>query len=207
MHCKNLNDVESWWQVLVQNDIVIRRYAEADLDQIDTFDYMKVLKENLDEWLAGKDHATFWHLKQLMINLQRNDVRIPVVMTLNNGAPFLDPGGSRFTVLKHLKKSTVGVDVVYPTSRLDELTLGEYVTLQNAQELLEPYEKIGVDYVMDVCYDAPCPTCEKNKVIHNGAYRYSISWSRPWFYEHDYHEWYAKNKDKKVTEPMDWYFV
>jgi len=207
MHCKNVNDVESWWQTLAKKDIVIRRYDQAPLDKIESFDYMSVLEENLDEWLAGKDHATFWHLKQLMINLKDNDVKIPVVMTLNNGHSFLDPGGSRFTVLKHLKKSTVGVDVVYPCHRLQELMLGQYRTLENVKELLEPYENIGIDYKMDVCYDTPCPTCEKNNVVHNGAYRYSISWSKPWFYGQDYHEWYAKNKEKKVKDPMDWYVI
>lgn len=203
----NLNDVETWWQVLSKNDIVIRRYSEADVYQVDRFDHVTILKDNLNEWLEGKDHVTFWHLKQLIINLQQNDVKIPVVMTLLDRNPFLDPGGSRIAVLKYLKKHTVDVDVVYPTKFLDDLDLGQYKTIQSVEELLDPYEKIGIDYKMDVCYDKPCPTCKKNNVVHNGAYRYSISWSKPWFYGQDYHEWYAKNKEKKVADPMDWYMV
>ncbi len=207
MHCMNLNDVETWWQALTKNDIVIRRYSEADVYQVDRFDHVTILKDNLYDWLDGKDHVTFWHLKQLIINLQQNDVKIPVVMTLLDRNPFLDPGGSRIAVLKYLKKHTVDVDVVYPTEFLDELDLGQYKTIQSVEELLDPYEKIGIDYKMDVCYDKPCPTCKKNNVVHNGAYRYSISWSKPWFYGQDYNEWYAKNKEKKVADPMDWYMV
>ena len=70
MQCTNLNDVKVWWQVLSEKDVVIRRYTGVDVYQLDRFDHMTILKDNLEEWLSGKDHVTFWHLKQLIINLK-----------------------------------------------------------------------------------------------------------------------------------------
>jgi len=207
MHCTNLNDVNAWWQVLNKKDIVIQRYGNTDINDVCSFDYTTVLKENLEEWMSGKDHVTFWHLKQLIINLKNSKVKIPVVATRLDGNLFVDPGGSRITVLKHLKKKTVDVDVVYPRDKLHELDIGDYKTIETVQEFLEPYENIGIGYKMDVCYDKTCVTCKKNNVIHNGDYRYSISWSKPWFYDQDYHEWYAKNKNYKTSNLMDWYSI
>lgn len=205
MHCMNLNDVMDWWNMLQQKNVAIRRYQDADLHQLDSTDHMTIFKDNLDEWLAGEGHATFWHLKQLIINLREQEVKIPVVATRLDENLFVDPGGSRIAVLKYIGKKSVAVDVVYPTQFIDEIALGDYVTIGSVQQLIEPYEKIGLDYKMDVCYDKPCKTCENNNVIHNGAYRYSISWSRPWFYRENYNDWYQKNKDRQPANLLDWY--
>jgi hypothetical protein len=207
MQCTNLNDVKVWWQVLSKKDVVIRRYTGVDICQLDRFDHMTILKDNLEEWLAGKDHVTFWHLKQLIINLRQGDTEIPVVATRLNDSLFVDPGGSRITVLKYLGKKTVAVDVVYPQDCLQELDPGEYKTIQEVEELLEPYEKMGVNYSMETCYDVDCVTCRTNNVIHNGAFRYSVTWDSPWFYVADYHDWYEQNKDTVVKDIMDWYVV
>ena len=207
MYCTNLNDVAGWWQVLSVKDIVIGRYTGADVYQLDRFDHMTILKDNLEEWLSGKDHVTFWHLKQLMINLKNSKVEIPVVATQLNGNLFVDPGGSRISVLKHLKKKTVAVDVVYPRDSLQEVNLGEYKIIQDVEELLAPYEKMGVTYSMEMCYDVDCITCRNNNVTHNGPYRYSVTWDRPWFYSADYNNWHEKNKHRKPEDSMDWYTI
>ena len=110
-------------------------------------------------------------------------------------------------VLKYLGKKTVDVDVVYPQDCLQELDPGEYKTIQDVEELLEPYEKMGVNYSMEMCYDADCVTCKNNNVIHNGAFRYSVTWDRPWFYVTDYRDWHEKNKHRKPGDIMDWYTI
>ena len=207
MHCTNLNDVKVWWQVLSEKDVVIRRYTGVDICQLDRFDHMTILKDNLEEWLAGKDHVTFWHLKQLIINLRQGDTEIPVVATRLNDSLFVDPGGSRIAVLKYLGKKTVDVDVICPQKYIDEVELGDCHTIENYQTLLEPYEKMGVNYSMEMCYDADCITCKNNNVIHNGPYRYSVTWDRPWFYVANYHDWYEKNKHRKPDDIMDWYTI
>ena len=207
MHCTNLNDVKVWWQVLSKKDVVIRRYTGVDICQLDRFDHMTILKDNLEEWLAGKDHVTFWHLKQLIINLRQSDTEIPVVATRLNDSLFVDPGGSRIAVLKYLGKKTVDVDVICPQKYIDEVELGDCHTIENYQTLLEPYEKMGVNYSMEMCYDSDCITCKNNNVIHNGPYRYSVTWDRPWFYVANYHDWYEKNKHRKPDDIMDWYTI
>ena len=207
MHCTNLNDVKVWWQVLSEKDVVIRRYTGVDVYQLDRFDHMTILKDNLEEWLAGKDHVTFWHLKQLIINLRQGDTEIPVVATRLNDSLFVDPGGSRIAVLKYLGKKTVDVDVICPQKYIDEVELGDCHTIENYQTLLEPYEKMGVNYSMEMCYDSDCITCKNNNVIHNGPYRYSVTWDRPWFYVANYHDWYEKNKHRKPDDIMDWYTI
>ena len=207
MQCTNLNDVKVWWQVLSKKDVVIRRYTGVDICQLDRFDHMTILKDNLEEWLAGKDHVTFWHLKQLIINLRQGDTEIPVVATRLNDSLFVDPGGSRIAVLKYLGKKTVDVDVICPQKYIDEVELGDCHTIENYQTLLEPYEKMGVNYSMEMCYDSDCITCKNNNVIHNGPYRYSVTWDRPWFYVANYHDWYEKNKHRKPDDIMDWYTI
>ena len=207
MQCTNLNDVKVWWQVLSKKDVVIRRYTGVDVCQLDRFDHMTILKDNLEEWLAGKDHVTFWHLKQLIINLRQGDTEIPVVATRLNDSLFVDPGGSRIAVLKYLGKKTVDVDVICPQKYIDEVELGDCHTIENYQTLLEPYEKMGVNYSMEMCYDSDCITCKNNNVIHNGPYRYSVTWDRPWFYVANYHDWYEKNKHRKPDDIMDWYTI
>jgi len=129
------------------------------------------------------------------------------VATRLNDSLFVDPGGSRIAVLKYLGKKTVDVDVVYPQDCLHELYPGEYKTIQDVEELLEPYEKMGVNYSMETCYDVDCVTCRTNNVIHNGAFRYSVTWDSPWFYVANYHDWYEQNKDAVVKDIMDWYVV
>ena len=207
MHCTNLNDVKVWWQVLSEKDVVIRRYTGVDVYQLDRFDHMTILKDNLEEWLAGKDHVTFWHLKQLIINLRQGDTEIPVVATRLNDSLFVDPGGSRIAVLKYLGKKTVDVDVICPQKYIDEVELGDCHTIENYQTLLEPYEKMGVNYSMEMCYDSDCITCKNNNVIHNGPYRYSVTWDRPWFYGADFQDWHEKNKHRKPDDIMDWYTI
>ena len=207
MYCTNSNDVAGWWQELKNNDIVVRRYTNTPIDQVLSFDTDKVMKENLDEWLSGGSHTTFWHLKQLMINLKNNNVEIPVVATRFNDHMFVDPGGSRLTVSKYLDKKIIGVDVIYPKEHIDNVQLGDYQEIEDYQALLEPYEKIGINYSMEMCYDVDCITCRNNKVIHNGAFRYSVTWDSPWFYVADYHNWYEQNKDTVVEDIMDWYVV
>ena len=207
MQCTNLNDVKVWLQVLSKKDVVIRRYTGVDVCQLDRFDHMTILKDNLEEWLAGKDHVTFWHLKQLIINLRQGDTEIPVVATRLNDSLFVDPGGSRIAVLKYLGKKTVDVDVICPQKYIDEVELGDCHTIENYQTLLEPYEKMGVNYSMEMCYDSDCITCKNNNVIHNGPYRYSVTWDRPWFYVANYHDWYEKNKHRKPDDIMDWYTI
>jgi len=207
MHCTNPNDVASWWQELQSKDITVTRYTDVPIEDVTKFDIVKVLRENLDEWLCTGEHYTFWHLKQLMIDLKDNDTKIPVVATRLDGNLFVDPGGSRLTVMNHLGKKVVDVDVIYPTKHLDELALGEGEHLQDYQTLLEPYEKMGVKYSMEMCFDKECVTCRNNKVTHNGAYRYSVTWDRAWFYGENYKEWYEKNKDTEVENKMDWYKI
>ena len=176
MHCTNLNDVKVWWQVLSEKDVIIRRYTGVDVYQADRFDHMTIFKDNLEEWLSEGEHYTFWHLKQLIINLRQSDTEIPVVATRLNDSLFVDPGGSRIAVLKYLGKKTVDVDVICPQKYIDEVELGDCHTIENYQTLLEPYEKMGVNYSMEMCYDADCITCKNNNVIHNGPYRYSVTW-------------------------------
>jgi hypothetical protein len=207
MHCTNLNDVKVWWQVLSEKDVIIRRYTGVDVYQADRFDHMTIFKDNLEEWLAGGSHSTFWHLKQLIINLRQGDTEIPVVATRLNDSLFVDPGGSRIAVLKYLGKKTVDVDVICPQKYIDEVELGDCHTIENYQTLLEPYEKMGVNYSMEMCYDSDCITCKNNNVIHNGPYRYSVTWDRPWFYVANYHDWYEKNKHRKPDDIMDWYTI
>ena len=207
MHCTNPNDVATWWQELKHNDITVRRYTNAPIDQVTNFDIEKVLKENLEEWLSEGEHYTFWHLKQLMINLKNSNVEIPIVATRVNDHMFVDPGGSRLTVMNYLDKKVVDVDVIYPEKYIDEVELGDCHTIENYQTLLEPYEKMGVNYSMEMCYDADCITCKNNNVIHNGPYRYSVTWDRPWFYVANYHDWYEKNKHRKPDDIMDWYTI
>jgi hypothetical protein len=207
MHCTNKKDVAAWWQELKNKDITIRRYTNADIDSLGSTNYKIVLQENLDEWLSGGSHTTFWHLKQLMINLKKNNVEIPVVATRLGDHMFVDPGGSRLAVLEHLGTKNIDVDVIYPKEHIDKLQLGDYLNIESYQALLEPYEKIGVNYSMEMCYDVDCITCRNNNVIHNGAFRYSVTWDSPWFYVADYHNWYEQNKDTVVEDIMDWYVV
>lgn len=207
MHCKNINEVAAWWKELERKDINVRRYTNAPIEKVTTLDIEKVLTENLEEWLSGGEHYTFWHLKQLMINLKDNTVEIPIVATRLDGNLFVDPGGSRLTVMNYLGKKVVDVDVIYPTKYIDELGLGEYSHVRDYKTLLEPYEKMGVPYSMEMCYDKDCATCRNNNVIHNGAFRYSVTWDRTWFYSESYKEWYKKNKDTEVKDIMDWYKI
>ena len=146
MHCSNPNDVASWWQELQRKDITVTSYTDVPIEDVTKFDIGKVLRENLDEWLSTGEHYTFWHLKQLMIDLKDNDTKIPVVATRLDGNLFVDPGGSRLTVMNHLGKKVVDVDVIYPTKHLGELGLGKGEHIQDYQTLLEPYEKMGVKY-------------------------------------------------------------
>jgi hypothetical protein len=207
MHCTNPNDVATWWQELKHNDITVRRYTNAPIHQVTNFDIEKVLKESLEEWLSEGEHYTFWHLKQLMINLKNSNVEIPIVATRVNDHMFVDPGGSRLTVMNYLDKKVVDVDVIYPEKYIDEVELGDCHTIENYQTLLEPYEKMGVNYSMEMCYDADCITCKNNNVIHNGPYRYSVTWDRPWFYGADFQDWHEKNKHRKPDDIMDWYTI
>jgi len=207
MYCTNSNDVAGWWQDLKNNDMEVRRYTNADIDSLGGTDYKIVLQENLDEWLSGGSHATFWHLKQLMVNLKNNSVEIPVVATRLDDHMFVDPGGSRLAVLGQLGTKNIDVDVIYPKEHINELQLGDYHEIDSYQELLEPYEKIGVNYSLEMCYDVDCMTCRNNNVIHNGPFRYSVTWDRPWFYGADYHDWYEQNKDTIVKDPTDWYTI
>jgi len=207
MHCTNPNDVASWWQELKNNDITVRRYTDVPIEQVTKFNIEKVLQENLEEWLSTGEHCTFWHLKQLMTNLKDNSVEIPVVATRLDGDLFVDPGGSRLTVMNYLGKKVVEVDVIYPTKHIDELELGEASHIQDYQTLLEPYEKMGVNYSMEMCYDKDCVTCVNNNVVHNGPYRYSVTWDQPWFYSEGFQEWHDKNKHKKPHDIMDWYTI
>jgi len=207
MHCTNPNDVASWWQELQSKDITVRRYTNVPIEDVTKFDIMKVLKENLEEWLSTGEHYTFWHLKQLMIDLKDNDTKIPVVATRVNDHMFVDPGGSRLTVMNYLDKKVVDVDVIYPTKHIDELELGKGEHIEDSQALLEPYEKMGVKYSMEMCYDEDCVTCRNNDVTHNGAFRYSVTWDRPWFYGADFQDWHEKNKHRKPDDIMDWYTI
>ena len=207
MYCTNSNDVAGWWQELKNNDVVVRRYTNADIDSLGCTDYKIVLQENLDEWLSGGSHTTFWHLKQLMVNLKKNNVEIPVVATRLGDHMFVDPGGSRLTVSKYLDKKIIGVDVIYPKEHIDNVQLGDYLDIEDYQALLEPYEKMGIKYSMEMCYDVDCITCKNNNVIHNGPYRYSVTWDRAWFYTADYHDWYKKNKHRSPEDIMDWYTI
>jgi hypothetical protein len=193
MYCTNSNDVAGWWQELKNNGMEVRRYTNADIDSLGSTDYKIVLQENLDEWL--------------MINLKNNNVEIPVVATRLGDHMFVDPGGSRLAVLGHLGTKNIDVDVIYPKEHIDKLQLGDYLDIESYQALLEPYEKIGVNYSMEMCYDVDCMTCRTNNVIHNGAFRYSVTWDSPWFYVADYHDWYEQNKDAVVKDIMDWYVV
>jgi hypothetical protein len=142
-----------------------------------------------------------------MINLKNNTAEIPVVATRNRGHMFVDPGGSRLAVSKYLDKKNIDVDVIYPRKHIGEVQLGDYHEIEDYKTLLDPYEKIGVNYSMEMCYDVDCITCRNNKVIHNGAFRYSVTWDRPWFYGADYHDWYKQNKDTVVKDIMDWYVI
>ena len=142
-----------------------------------------------------------------MINLKNNNVEIPIVATRLDGNLFVDPGGSRLTVMNYLGKKVVDIDVIYPRKHIDELQLGDCYHIQDYQTLLEPYEKMGVNYSMEMCYDADCVTCRKNNVTHNGAFRYSVTWDRAWFYNENYKEWYEKNKNTEVKNIMDWYEI
>ena len=205
MHCTNIDDVASWWQTLQSNDIIITRYTNTPIEKVTKFDIEKVLRENLEEWISTGEHYTFWHLKQLIINLQHNDVKIPIVATRLDGNLFVDPGGSRLTVMNYLQKKFVDVDVIYPERHLSELQIGEGVRVTDYQTLLEPYERMGVDYSMEMCFDKDCDTCRQNNVTHNGAFRYSVTWHRPWFYSENYNEWFEKNKNTQVVDLMDWY--
>ena len=207
MYCTNLNEVAGWWQELKNNDVMVRRYTNVDIHTLGSTDYKIVLKENLEEWLSGGSHSTFWHLKQLMINLKNNNVEIPVVATRHGNHMFVDTGGSRLAVLGYLNKKIINVDVIYPNKHINEVQLGDYHEIENYQTLLDPYEKMGVNYSMEMCYDVDCITCSNNKVIHNGAFRYAVTWGRAWFYVADYHDWYEQNKNTIVKDVMDWYSI
>ena len=207
MHCNNFLNVKHWLNEFENKNIIIRRYPYVKIEHISPEDPAVILMENLKEWLSGGDHTTFWHLKQLFINLKSNAVKLPIVMTLLRGKPFIDPGGSRITVLKYLGEKTVSVDLIYPKKELKDIEIGEFRQITDAEEFIKPYELIGINYKMDMCYTGPCVTCIDNKVIHNGDYRYSITWENPWYYHDDYYKWYEKNKNFKTEKLMDWYFV
>ena len=207
MYCANFIAVEDWIRHLNSNNITIRRYNNIDIDRIMKFSAEDVMMKHLKDWLSTGDYVTFWHLKQLLINLKNTDVLLPVVGTLSNNRLLIDPGGSRLTALKYLNKKSVAVDIVYPVEDLQQLQLGDYKEIIEPLEFVKPYEEMKTYYRMDMCYDQPCDTCKNNRVIHNGDYRYSITWHEHWYYEENYFDWYEKNKNFKTENLLDWYHI
>ena len=207
MNCTNFENVGNWIMKLQEKGIEIRRYRSLDVSKLPPIDGEAILKENLHEWLSGKDHVTFWHLKQLMLNLQNTETMIPVVGTMgtNIKSLFIDPGGSRLTAMQYLGKTKVDLDVILPVNRSQ--SLGGNTLIDNPVDLLAPYETIGINYSVEMCEQDPCAVCESNNVVHNGDYRYSVTWQQPWYYKETYHDWYEKNKDKSPVDEMDWYFI
>ena len=141
MQCTNPNDVASWWQELQNKNITVRRYTNTPIEQVTKFDIEKVLHENLEEWLSTGEHYTFWHLKQLMVNLKDNNAKIPIVATRLDGNLFVDPGGSRLTVMNYLGKKVVDVDVIYPAKYIHELGLGECKNIQDYKKAMKTNQK------------------------------------------------------------------
>ena len=220
MYCTNFLEVERWFDLLKTRKITIRRYNSIAVDKICITPPEVELLHNLKEMLDGKHWNTFWHMKQLLITLKDDDVLLPLVIARPKnveGRPelhrYVDPGGSRMCAMTYHDKKSMPLDIIWPKENCDELEhLEGHEDISSAQQLLELYENIKIEYKLLLCSDEPCETCTKNKKQHNNPYRYLIKWSRDWFYEtknyqEDFYKWREKNKDFKPDDLMDWYTI
>ena len=217
MHCTNFSEVERWFKHITKQDFFVKRINRTKVKNICTESPTVELERTVRDWLEGGEWTTFWHMKQLMLTLKQNDVRVPIVLTrpedideLESLYYHVDPGGSRMIVLCYLNpNSKIDVDFVWPKQHIGETDqLGEGIVIQNAEQLLKPYEDIGLSYEMLLCDDEPCATCEKHNKIHNNPFRFVVKWNKDWFYKEStqgFNKWYEKNKDTVVNDIMDWY--
>ena len=208
MSCSNREKVEVWFKTMTHENVSIRRYHAVPVGLIESTNTEQWMIGHLDHWLETGDYITFWHLKQLIIHFKNTESKIPIVATYLHNRMFVDPGLSRLAVLKFLGKPHIDVDVVYPDQQMkDTEVLGSFVKVGDVNQLLAPYDSMGVDYRLDTCYASPCKTCLDNKVIHNGNFRYSPEWQSKWFYDNSFEEWYSKTRDIIVKDKMEWYHI
>jgi len=217
MYCDNFLDVKDWLLLLKNRNITIRRYNSIPVEQICRESPQIELLRNVEHWLSGGEWTTFWHMKQLLQTLKNIDILLPLIISRPKEkknkidlSRHIDPGGSRMATSKYLGKKNLPFDIIWPREfvhELDFLTKFEEIFL--AEQFIEPYENVKINYSLYLCSDTPCKTCIINNRIHNSPYRYSVKWSRDWFYDQDqnYYEWYEKNKNFITKNPMDWYFV
>jgi len=217
MYCSNFLNVKKWLLLLEQSNITIRRYNSIPIEQVCKEPPEIQLIHNLKTWLEGGEWTTFWHMKQLLKTTKESDILLPLVIARPkqknykiNLSGHVDPGGSRMAISKYLGKKTLPFDIIWPKELLHEIDfLSKFNEILSAEQFIEPYENIKINYNVFLCSDMPCETCITNNKIHNSPYRYCVNWSNDWFYSQnqDYCTWYEKNKNFKTEKLMDWYFI